>query len=69
MKNKVQLYKCLVVLLVIVNSFLGKAQIVSIDKLDTANYTKKAKWGFNFSTGLKFIFIIWSIPKMKISCI
>ena len=53
MKNKVQLYKCLVVLLVIVNSFLGKAQIVSIDKLDTANYTKKAKWGFNFSTGLE----------------
>lgn len=31
----------------------SNAQIVSIDKFDTANYAKKAKWNYQLSTGLE----------------
>lgn len=43
----------LTVAFLLLHGYYAKAQIVSIDKLDTSNYSSKAKWGFNFASGIE----------------
>ena len=46
-------FKFILTTLLLLNIAITQSQIVSIDKFDTANYSKRTKWNYQLSTGLE----------------